>query len=71
MAKVGLFLSRTVNIGNSEQFMRVGGEVSEINTDIPLKLQLEEAQKSSKEIFKLIVEQIDAEIEEIVDKNNG
>lgn len=69
MAKVGIDLSFTFRVGpaNLNQFSKVNLSVSDIDTEVPLNLQLEKINAYQDELWKYLRASIDRKIETILE----
>ena len=68
MAKISAGYSITTKLGNN--YIKLNLEISEINTELPLKEQLEEANTVSTKVIKYLQNKIDVEIEKAVEEWN-
>ena len=69
MAKVSVHLGFTFRVGalDTNQYSRIDVDVREIDTDIPVKDQLNEAEKSLEEVWTVVRESVDEKIEAVLD----
>lgn len=71
MAKISQSLGFTFRLGSdprSNQYGKVGLEISEIDTSLPIEPQLEEAKEGFKKLWEFIYGEVDKEVEKILEK---
>ena len=69
MVKVSQNLSLTVRLpGISNQYAKVGVEISEIDTTLPIEPQLLESKGAIKQAWKYALDLIDSQIDDIIKK---
>ena len=69
MAKVSVHLGFTFRVGPLEtnQYSRIDVDVRDIDTDIPVKDQLNESEKALEQIWTVVRESVDTKIEAVLD----
>lgn len=69
MAKVDVEFSLTIKMDNTPvQYSKVGVKVSEINTEVPIKPQLEGTKKAVDEVWKYVFEEVYKQAEQVMEE---
>ena len=70
MAKVGLKLGFTFRVGplDTNQYARMDMEIHDLDTELPIEPQIEDAKKVADVIWDVLKGKIDAKIEDILDE---
>ena len=73
MAKVSVHLGFTFRVGalDTNQYSRIDVDVREIDTDIPVKDQVNEAGKALEEVWTVVRESVDEKIEAVLDEGTS
>ena len=73
MAKVSVHLGFTFRVGalDTNQYSRIDVDVREIDTDIPVKDQLNEVEKALEEVWTVVRESVDEKIEAVLDEGTS
>ena len=70
MAKVSVHLGFTFRVGDlaTNQYGRVDLSIDEIDTSLPINQQIDEAGMVADQVWHVLKNRIDAQIEEVLDK---
>ena len=70
MAKVSVHLGFTFRVGDlsTNQYGRVDLNIDQIDTDLPINQQLNEAGMVADQVWHVIKGRVDSQIEEVLDK---
>ena len=69
MAKVSVHLGFTFRVGSldTNQYSRIDVDVRDIDTELPIEVQLEGAEKAVNDVWTVVRQQVDTKIEGILD----
>jgi len=69
MAKVSVHLGFTFRVGalDTNQYSRIDVDVREIDTDLPIAAQLEEAGQAVNDVWTVVRQHVDEKIEAVLD----
>ena len=70
MSKVSVHLGFTFRVGDlsSNQYGRVDLSIDQIDTTLPIKQQIDEAGMVADQVWHVLKNRVDAQIEEVLDK---
>ena len=70
MAKVSVHLGFTLRVGDlaTNQYGRVDLSIDQIDTSLPINQQIDEAGMVADQVWHVLKNRIDAQIEEVLDK---
>ena len=71
MAKVSVHLGFTFRVGSldTNQYSRIDVDVREIDTDLPIAAQLEEAGQAVNDVWNVVRHHVDEKIENVLGDN--
>jgi len=71
MAKVSVKLGFTFRVGDlqTNQYGRVDLSVDQIDTELPLDQQLDDAKRTAEGIWEFVKKKVDSQIDEVLDEN--
>ncbi len=71
MAKVSVHLGFTFRVGplDTNQYSRIDVDVREIDTDLPIAAQLEEAGQAVNDVWNVVRHHVDEKIENVLGDN--
>ena len=70
MAKISMHLGFTFSVGDlsTNQYGRIDMSIDQIDTDLPLKPQLDDTKDKAEEIWKVLRGQVDEKIGDMIDE---
>ena len=70
MAKVSMHLGFTFRVGelSTNQYGRIDLSIDQIDTELPIKQQLEESKNASEQVWNFIKTKVDSNIDEVLDE---
>jgi hypothetical protein len=71
MAKVSVKLGFTFRVGDlqTNQYGRVDLSVDQIDTELPLDQQLDDAKRTAEGVWEFVKKKVDSQIDEVLDEN--
>ena len=71
MAKVSVKLGFTFRVGDlqTNQYGRVDLSVDQIDTELPLYQQLDDAKRTAEGVWEFVKKKVDSQIDEVLDEN--